>query len=286
MRGNSGAVWPIIILALGLSACSEKPETEATGVTEKTDTAVPEIGQPALPQPDRASAPLVPQESVNAEPIVIFGEETPIRFVGQEPDWEAIVDEGWIVFERPGLPLIEAPIPELPEPGGDRLSFEAGRLTLTFQKDACETPAGTLSIKIDHDEVAYQGCGGHQTEAAPEAVEVSWTGLIYDVLPAIDACLEAADGPRLIRALYPREENTVGMILMDDVGRYDECGANAEEGEISFFDPVTADQAEIWFEGDAVFERAESGAECRARAPQLDVIVGDDFGIMHPAGCR
>lgn len=288
--GIRGLVWPTLILALGLSACGKAEEPAATpDALEMSANTLPQEGEPAVEQPDRASAPLVPQAEINTDPVTILGETTPIRFVGQEPDWEAILDEGWIVFERPGLPLIEAPIPELPDAAAGQLSFEAGTLSLEFVSAGCESVIGTLAVTILYEDVSYQGCGGAQEaddDEMPEAIEVSWQGLIYEYLPAIDACLDAADGPRLIRALYPREGNTAGMILMDEVGRYEECGADAETADISFFDPVTADQAEIWFEGDAVFERGEDGPPCRAVEPMLDLIIGDDFGIMHPAGCR
>lgn len=286
--GVRGSVWPTLIMAMGLMACGKSTETvepvEAVVVPE--EESLPQTGEPAVPQPDRASAPLVPKDDVNAEPIIILGEETPIRFVGQEPDWEAIIDEGWVVFERPGLPLIEAPMPEIEDTSGGVLTLDAGKVQMIFTPAGCESPVGTLAVEIKYDDVSYQGCGGHQEESPPEPVDVSWQGLIYDYLPAIDACLDAADGPRLVRALYPREGNTAGMILMDDVGRYDECGADATSGEISFFDPVTSEQAAVWLEGNAAFERAESGASCRAVQPMLDLIIGDDLGIMHPSGCR
>lgn len=288
--GIRGLVWPTLILAIGLSACGKAADSaDVPDALEMSANDLPQEGEPALVQPDRASAPLVPQTEINTDPVTILGETTPIRIVGQEPDWEAVLDDGWIVFERPGLPLIEAPIPELPDATAGSLTFEAGTLSVEFTENGCESVIGTLAVTIQYDEVSYQGCGGAQADDdddMPEAIDVSWQGLIYEYLPAIDACLDAADGPRLIRALYPREGNTAGMILMDEVGRYEECGADAETAEISFFDPVTVDQAEIWFDGDAVFERGEGGPTCKAVEPMLDLIIGDDFGIMHPAGCR
>tara|TARA_Y100000052_G_scaffold27583_1_gene36856 strand:+ start:77004 stop:77756 length:753 start_codon:yes stop_codon:yes gene_type:complete len=246
----------------------------------------PDAGGPALPQPDRASAPLVSEETVRADPVTIFDMQTPVRAVGQEPDWEVIFEDGWIVFERPGLPLVEVPLPELPDGANGVMEFDAGRMRVTLTRDGCDGPGGSLDVRIGFEDVTYVGCGGSHEGSVAQAASVSWQNLIVDYGPAIDACLSEASGKRLVRALYPREENTVGMILVDEIGRHEECGANSVSGEISFFDPVTTDQAEIWLDGPAVFARSELGLVCSSVSPQQDIEIGDGFGVLYPAGCK
>ncbi|MAP93692.1 MAG: hypothetical protein CMK07_01960 [Ponticaulis sp.] len=276
----------MLIMILGLAACggseTEEPEIEVTPVevAERPVLISPERSQPA-----KATDPLVEDDVIIRTPVSIFGLETPFVASGTEPFWKAEFAEGWIVFDRPGLPLVEVPLPELPEGGSGSMMFDAEALTVSLSRTGCE--GGAIAVTIEFEDIHYDGCTGERTNDAPVmADDVMWEGLIESYLPAIDACLAQAEGGRLIRALYPREENTVGMILMDDVGRFEECGANSQSGQISFFDPIMPDQAAIWFDGPAVFARSGGSPACVSANAELDIDVGADVGTLYPAGCR
>lgn len=284
---SRGKLWLGSLLVIGLVACggTEEP-TPAPEPSEAAETLAPDPGGPALPQPERASAPLVDAAEVETDPVTIFGLQTPIYGVGQEPDWEIVFEEGWLVFDRPGLPLVEVPLPDLPAESNGVIEFAAGSMQVTLTQNACEGPGGSLEVQIGYEDVTYVGCGGEFEPDAIQAESVSWEMLILDSQLAINSCLQSASGKRLVRALYPREEGIVGMILIDEIGRFEECGANSESGEISFFDPVTSDQAEIWLEGPAIFAHSELSPACQSASPQQDIAIGNGFGVLHPAGCR
>lgn len=281
----------MLLLALVLAGCGKDAQTSGpvAEAERPIDEAVPppaglQAETPAVPQPDRASAPLVSDTEIDTTPVTIFGQSTPIIVLGEEPAWEARFEAGWIEFERPGLPLVEVPLPDLPAPSSGILSFKAGNVLVTITEDGCETAAGSLGVQISFDEVEYEGCGRARNSTDTEVAEVSWQDLISDHVTAIDACLSEADGLRFIRALYPREEDTVGMILVDELGRYEECGAQTSTGEISFFDPVMPDQADMWIDGPGMFARSGKSPECDSVSSQGGVQIGE-IGTLHPAGC-
>lgn len=261
----------------------------ACGGSETQESVIPAVATPTpastytpTPRPT-LQTPVAEIRSAGAEPDEILGLSTPLLASGNEPYWTAEFAEGWITFTRPGLPLVEVPMPDLPEAQSGTLSIEAERLRVVLAEEACGEVADALSVTITFEEVDYFGCAASGEINPAVSVETNWQELIPSSLKAIDACLAATDGPRLLRALYPREEGTVGMILVDSVGRYEECGAELDAGDVAFLDPITPDQAEIWFEGEAVFSRTGTRLVCRETGAEFDV---DGAGVFHPAGCR
>lgn len=262
-----------------LAACGVPEPQESVALPEVTPT--PARTFTPTPRPT-LQAPVAEVRTAGAEPGEILGLPTPLLASGEEPYWTAEFAEGWITFSRPGLPLVEVPMPELPANQSGTLSFQAERLGIVLETSVCGDVADALPVTITFEEVEYLGCAVSGEINPAVSVETNWQELIPTSLTAIDACLAATDGPRLLRALYPREEGTVGMILVDSVGRYEECGAETETGDVAFLDPIMPDQAEIWFEGEAIFSRSGTSLVCRETGVEFDV---DGAGVFHPAGC-
>lgn len=263
----------------GIEAKPKRPDAEelvieTTPPVETAGTEVPASRPEALP--------------VNAfSPETIMGADAPLLALGTEPYWTAEIGEGWITFDRPGLPLVEVPLPEFDDQA-NQITLVSEGLSLSMTKVGCTGDTGSIGVIVSYEEVEfdgnsegvqYLGCAGSANGAhALDAGDSSWKDLITPSLPAIDACLEKADGGRLISALYPREPGTVGMILSDKFGGYEECGADTETGEVYFLDPMSASQAEDWMTG-AAFIRTGETFKC---------IPGEDIteGVFLPNGCK
>ena len=175
---------------------------------------------------------------------------------------------------------MEVPLPELAQ-NGNTVRFVSEDVSVSLSAGNCDPEVGPLVVVINYEEVEYQGCAGslHDAEVGPSG-DISWKNLIRPSLKAIDSCLEAADDQRLLRALYPREPGTVGMILTDAVGRMEECGADTETGEVYFIDPMSPEQADEWISGSAEFSRADTGLICSRGEP-----LADGLGVCGPSGC-
>ncbi|MAI91621.1 hypothetical protein [Ponticaulis sp.] len=268
-----------------LTACGGT-ETEAPQVSETVASTSPQAPAPASTPTQSVVQPLGPADDELNTPETLLGVSLPIHMSGDEPFWTGSLAEGWITFERPGLPLVEVPLPELDETATGSLAFEAEDVAITLAAGGCGIGDGPLNVTLVFQEIEYFGCAGAEDDLPGGEFSIpSWSELIPVAQGAIDACLEQAGGPRHIRALYPREEGTVGMILMDAAGRYEECGAELDTSAVSFFDPVSEDQAVIWFEGSAIFSRAGMSPECAAGDQASDVVIENDLGVFHPQGC-
>ena len=248
--------------------------------------------------PAEKKDPLQPKHSLSDDvvqggyaPESILGQATPLFGSGNEPYWTVEIDKGWIVFERPGLPLVEVPVPEFTE-AGDTLSLKPEGLSMTLTKNGCEGEKSSLGVVITFEEVEYQdtteaieylGCAGTAPEADTDTTRLgthAWKELIKPSIKAVDACLKQAGSEKLIVSVYPREPGTVGMIFRDAVGGYEECGADTVTGEVYFLDPMSADMAKDWMNG-AAFVRSGQPLKCRAGGEALENGIGEYL----PKGC-
>lgn len=237
----------------------------------------------------KADMPVPGDELPYSEPLVapsgvapvrsLLGHEIPILATGSEPFWSAEIDSRWMVFKRPGLPMIEVPLPEIAEGASPTVSFDSEGLGVSLSATGCEGASDRLKVVVTYEETAYAGCAG----SGEAETDFSWEPMIKTSLAAIDGCLSEAGGERHIRALYPREAGTIGMILIDEVGHMEECGADSETGAVVFLDPVTPQQAGDWLTGPAVFSREGNGLAC-ASSGQADRMI-EGAGVFHPSGC-
>ena len=222
------------------------------------------------------------------DPDVIMGQEAPLLAIGTEPDWTAEIGDGIISFERHGLPLVEVILPEF-EDTGSEVSVVSGGLSLTLTPDACDDAERPIGVVVSYEEIEtedaseaiqYVGCAGAADGAhALGAGDSSWKDLIEPSSAAIEACLSETDKDRVILALYPREPGTTGMILGDKYGGYEECGASTDTGDVSFLDPMSADQAEDWMTGAALLPTGSAYPCGQGEA------IGS-LGTFHPNGCK
>lgn len=273
------------IAASALASCGGT-DTEERSDTSSSIAQTGNIERPVViaSEAERVTAPVIEEPVVLNMTDEILGVDLPIIMSGTEPFWSGSFEGGWITLDRPGLPLIEVPIPELPDAGNGRMRFNTEGLDITLATGGCEAADSELSVTVLFEDAEYVGCAGMETTEIRDGGDLPlWYQLVPGSIEAIDACLEAADGPRFVRALYPREQGTVGMILVDGVGRYEECGAEVDTGELGFFDPVSPEQAAVWFDGDVMFARADSGTGCNI---QLSSPLDASLGQFHPKGCR
>ena len=277
-------------LAVLMAACSDGAsmtnvsEVPAATETDATDLLIEQPqGSETEAEPLELEEPETLPEAV-ARDIDFWNLPLPLLASGSEPFWTAEVDRQWIVFERPGLPLIEVPI-EAFENSDEQVTLTSGDLTVSLTRSACVSASGSenpLSMTIAYDEIDYQGCAGpSDSEGAHVGEDADWKPLIVSSLTAIDACLEAAVEPRLVRALYPREPGTVGMVLEDEIGQLEECGADLQTGELYFLDPISQQQAQAWISGPASFARAGHSPVCESGS-----VLENGIGSYHPSGCK
>ncbi len=276
-------------LALFIASCGNE-ETYVKGKSEVKDVDASDL---VISNPEKSVSPapkiiLTDEAKGGYEPESILGISTPLFASGNEPFWTAEIDKGWIVFERPGLPLVEVPVPEFTETG-DKLALVSDGLHVELEKGGCDGEAGPLKIvlkfgavetKDGTEDIEYFGCAGPASEIKSFGTNsLSWKEMIEPSLTAIDACLAQAGSDKLIVALYPREPGTVGMILGDKLGGYEECGADTQSGEVYFLDPMSGDQARDWMTG-AAFVRKGQPLSCKA-GDMLDSGAGEYL----PNGC-
>lgn len=289
----SGSSWGrggLIALVSLLASCDLFAGPDNADLPVKSeDTSKPNTGSTGKVGPSiKDRLPLDDLGKGGYAPDLILGEDTPLFASGNEPFWTAEIGKGWIVFERPGLPLVEVPVPEFDDTG-DQITFTSQGLSLELTRAGCEGDSGTLGVVIkfeavehegETEEISYHGCAGSTGKIKSSGTStISWKDLVQPSLTAIDACLTTAGSDQLIVALYPREPGTVGMILGDKVGSYSECGADTETGEVYFLDPMSGEQAAEWMNG-AAFIRKGQNLACRAGVP-----INGDVGEYLPDGC-
>ena len=207
--------------ASALASCGGTESEERSDAASSTMQAS-NIERPVViaSETERVTAAVIEEPVVLNMPDEILGVDLPIIMSGTEPFWSGSFEGGWITLDRPGLPLIEVPIPELPDAGNGRMRFNTEGLNITLATGGCEAADSELSVTVLFEDAEYVGCAGMETTEVRDGGDLPlWYQLVPGSIEAIDACLEAAAGPRFVRALYPREQGTVGMILIDGVGR-------------------------------------------------------------------
>ena len=149
MRGFK-SILASAVLAGALTAC---------GGSEKTDI---EVGseQSANPAPGRIMNPVVevtPDIDVQSveepvrDPTDILGQMTPILATGSEPFWTLEIGTDWIVFNRPGLPLIEVPMVD-PAQTETQAELTSGDVAIRVVKEACNGEVDGRSVRLTFEE--------------------------------------------------------------------------------------------------------------------------------------
>jgi uncharacterized membrane protein len=256
-----------IVAACVLAGCG-KPADKAGGPESTVDPAVIS-GAPGTGGSSTASAVAaagVPA-SVDTTSWVVA---PPFYAAGEEPYWRMELADGWFVFERSGLPPIEAPIVQPTKGAKGADVFKASPLEVQIAPGECLTDSGlsgAATISVAFDGVAFDGCvfkqGGSTADNdnfEPEDVEA-----IAEAVPEIDACLTKLGEAALVTAVYPRQPGVTAMALRAKNGSLYECASN-NAGEVQFLDPVEPGAAGAWMSSHIRFLRSGGDAQAAAKS--------------------
>ncbi len=207
----------------------------------------------------------------------------PFYAAGDEPYWRMDVSDGWFVFQRSGLPSIEAPLVAPTKGAGGADVFKTPPLEVQISAAACETDegvAGKASVLVTLDGVPFDGCAFDSTPASADGddIEAEDLATLTDAIQEIDACLAKLGEPALITAVYPRQPGVTAMAMRNRTGALFECGAT-DAGEVLFLDPVEPGAAGAWLTARMRFLRAASG-----QVPDAAKACADAKEVHAPAG--
>jgi len=217
--------------------------------------------------------------------------QPPFHAAGDEPYWRLDMADGWFVFQRSGLPDIEAPM-RAPTSSGGQDTFDTPPLEVKIKREACETASlsSLVSATVTFDSIEYTGCvfdgtGSAAGEAMGGGASSEDAALIADSLPAIDACLARLGETALVTAIYPRGSDRKAMGLRLRSGALYECAVE-QTGELAFLDQVEPDSAGPWMTSAMRFLR--EGQLTREPCPTAEEIrVGGVLaGRVLPKSCR
>lgn len=232
------------ILALMLSACGEKKETDAAAPSSAKAVAPSVAGPASSSQP--AGAPDATAAPAPAGALDTSGWQLapPFYAGGEEPFWRLDIVDGWFSFKRSGLSEIEAPMVQPTRAKGADV-FDSPPLKVSIKREACEAEGAQAeaSAHVSFDGVDYEGCAfGGQSSAAtsPEATTV------IESLGLIDACLAKLNEPAIATAVYPREGGRTAVGLRSKDGILYECAVEPDSREIAYLDPIEPRDAKAW----------------------------------------
>lgn len=275
---RSASAWVIASLALvNLSACdqAQKPPgaengAESGGLSQQDLRAV-------KPRPESFGA------AATGETRAFY--EGEFEAVGTEPDWKLTLLDDVVTFTRVGLEEVVA-LPSGRDIRQQGALVEAEPLMIVLRAGACEHASGEIlpyTATVQFEDVAYEGCARRAAAGATP----SWTAILPELLPAIDACLgriEAA--PARVTIAYLTGDGTVSVRLRDaDGGRY-ECTATTDGASISAFEPIS-DRNVLDGESRPLFTRAPSAppeGSCYANETAADA-AGAALGWISERTC-
>jgi uncharacterized membrane protein len=257
-----------------------QPSGPAADVERLPDGPTTQIAQGITP-PDGPVGPLDSSAWV-AQP--------PFHAAGDEPYWRLDTADGWFVFQRSGLPDIEAPM-KAPQSTGGKDTFDTPPLQVVISREACETASQTshMSARVVFDSIDYTGCVFDGTSGgAGEAMNGVTSGadatLIADSIGAIDACLARLGETAVVTAIYPRGSDRKAMGLRMRSGALYECAVE-QTGELAFLDQVEPDNAGAWMMSMKFLREGQLSA---AQCPNAEEIRANGvlLGRMLPAACK
>lgn len=276
------------LTALCLAGCDRDQQGVAGGEGQ--------VAAPIERLPDGPATQMVPSIAPPAGPVGPFDAsgwvaQPPFHAAGDEPYWRLDMADGWFIFQRSGLPEIEAPM-KAPVSDGAQDTFDTPPLQVVIRRETCEMASLTsgVSARVTFDSIEYAGCvfdgsDPGSGEAMGGGTSSADAAMIADSLPAIDACLARLGETAVVTAIYPRGSERMAMGLRVRSGALYECAVE-QTGEIAFLDQVERDNAGDWMtsamrflrEGQRTSEACPSAEEIRAGG----VLVGR----MLPKSCK
>ena len=275
----------MLVAAIVTTSCSaeSQPDDVENAVANSEEYVAPRYVVPEQTAEPAAIPDEAPIVEIDASGWRI---KPPFYAAGREPFWRLDVEDGWFVFERLGLPAIEAPIVSpLQEGAGD--VFEGDSFTLTLTPGACrsalvgEKTEGAAEVLFEG--VLFSGCVYPGASPAADAAPVSG-GWIEDVqlyIIEIDACLGALSEQRgldadtaLVTSVYPRGGETTGIVVKDANDQLFECGADSL-GDLKFADTLSASAAADWMTGANAFLRTRTEAPPPENCLEAEAVLVD-----------
>lgn len=291
-----GVILPVF---LGLAACDQEGDTSQDSDLEdvQTETQAPQY---VIPEPVELQ---VPAESNVELDTSNWSITPPFYAAGQEPFWRLELNDGWFIFQRLGLPEIEAQI-NSPVKNGNEDQFTMDGFTISMTAGACRNAQANEPVRgaitLVHDEVSYQGCvykGQTQSEdpAGSEADNTpsKWTNEIGIYAIEADACLKAleevssgASKKALVTAMQARKGGLTAFVLQT-ARRNDYLCIARDTGGIEEITALGNKKREDWMKVSAKFMRVVSGPPPRACLDAEAVMVDNQLtGYLLPRNCR
>lgn len=285
-------------LALGLVACDLQQAAEKDNDSEEGDIA-PEISQYVIPDQIELVSPSQTNVELDSSSWAI---KPPFYGAGQEPFWRLELNDGWFIFQRLGLPEIEAMV-VAPEKTDEGDVFNLDGVTITMKVGSCSNAQANEPVRgaitLVHDEVSYQGCvyrGATQSEdpseAASDTNSSNWTRDIGIFAIEVDACMRALDklsanaSKKAVVTAMQRASGQTTFVV--ETGRRNEFLCLAKDtGGIESFEALEKKNKQDWMNASGRFMRVESGPPPRACLDAKPVIVDNQLtGYLLPRSCR
>ena len=235
--------------AFAASGCDQIQKAVAPGQAKPETPAATSAQPPARPTAAQlgAAAPADVQAFYSGE----------FEAFGAEPDWRLDLLENWVNFSRTGLEDVGGlPGPRDVRAGGALI--ETGPLSIILKAGSCEAAPGQqlpYVVSVYFEGVTYEGCGRRAAAGAAGAVP-SWSALLPELLPAIDACSQRVQAkPARVTIAYVIDGGQVSVRFLDGDGGRWECGAPAVGGAVSYFEPI-GDRDVLQGEQQPLFSRA------------------------------
>jgi uncharacterized membrane protein len=237
--------------AFATAGCDQVQKAIAPGAQSKADQtpAAAPAQPPAKPTAAQLGAPAA------ADIQAFYAGE--FEAFGSEPDWRLDLLDNWVNFSRTGLEDVGG-LPGARDVRSGGALVESGPLSIILKAGSCEAAPGQqlpYVFGVYYEGVTYQGCGRRAAAGSAGAIP-SWSALLPELLPAIDACAKRVQAqPARVTIAYVIDGGQVNVRFLDGDGGRWECGATAGVGVATDLEPI-GDRDVLQGEQQPLFSRA------------------------------
>lgn len=293
------AVGILLPLVFALASCGQGTEQDKDAVGDDGQT---QSDTPQYVIPEQYEL-VAPEDSRIELDVSEWGIKPPFYAAGQEPFWRLELNDGWFIFQRLGLPEIEAEVPVPSKVSGADV-FALDSMTVSITPGNCENAQVNEQVRgeisVVHEEVTYQGCvyrGATQSvdsdAAQDEAENSNWTKEIGIYAIETDYCMQAleaegegASRKALVTAMQSRSEGLTAFVL-ETAKRNEYICIAKDTGGVESIEPLEGSKKKDWMNVSGRFLRVESGPPPRACLKAEAVLVDNQLtGYLLPRNCR
>lgn len=105
----------------------------------------------------------------------------------------------------------------------------------------------SLSVLVHAVAPAPASSAEHGDSDADTAVQDTWARYLFDFIPAIDACIDAAQEPASIVRAWPMNHGMVGVHLVDGLEAHWTCVADTAGDSVASLEPAEEPSVEPVF---------------------------------------